>query len=176
MLAVPTVRAVADAVDAACQALHTTVATTCPDDATLLAQQLALLLRAAQRLVDAVSGARQGDAPAPVVPAAQAPAKPDAAPGPKNPRGTRAGRTARLLNELLPNIVIHASFFLPLRDLVALDATCQRFHPVGLTQKACLMRAGMWLQSADRARVERPTMGWPRWLMEVRFRGRLRRA
>ena len=71
--------------------------------------------------------------------------------------------------------MIHASFFLPLRDLGALDVTCQRFHPVGLTQKACLMRAGMWLRAVDWGRVERPALGWARWLAEVRFRGRLRR-
>ena len=46
---------------------------------------------------------------------------------------------------------------------------------VGLTQKACLMRAGMWLRAVDWGRVERPALGWARWLKEVRFRGRLRR-
>ena len=57
-------------------------------------------------------------------------------------------RITRLLNQLPPNVVTRATFFLTLRGLGALDTTCQRFHPVGLTQKACLMRAGMWLQAA----------------------------
>ena len=80
----------------------------------------------------------------------------------------------RPLNQLPPVAVVHATFFLTLRELSALDVTCQRFHPVGLTQKACMMRAGMWLRPAESARVERCAMSWPHWLGEVRYRGRLR--
>ena len=89
--------------------------------------------------------------------------------------GARPHREVRLLTEQPPNTVIHATFFLRVRGLGALDMTCQRFHPVGLTQKACLMRAGMWLPRAESARVERPAQCWPQWLDEVRFRGRQRR-
>ena len=69
--------------------------------------------------------------------------------------GARPHREVRLLTKLPPNTVVHATFFLSVRGLGALDVTCQRFHPVGLTQKACLMRAGMWLPQAESARVER---------------------
>ena len=82
----------------------------------------------------------------------------------------------RLLNELPPNVVTHATFFLTLRGLGALDVTCQRFHPVGLIQKACMLRAKMHLPRARWAAVARPALSWPRWLDEVRFRGVLRRS
>ena len=159
------VRAVLDAVSAACRALP---AATSSDEAPILAEQRGLLLHAGQRLVAAASAIR-GDAPpgsaaAPAVRAsaaggptatAQAVAREsENAANSKRPpsalaMAAHARRPVRLLHELPPNVVIHACFFLPLRNLGALDATCQLFHPVGLTQKTCLMRAGLWLRAAD---------------------------
>ena len=38
-----------------------------------------------------------------------------------------------------------------------------------------MLRANMYLPAAAWARVARPVMGWPQWVGEVRFRGRLQR-
>ena len=146
-------------------------------ESALLQRQRALLLRCATELAAAAT-AHAGAAPAEdgeeTAPGAAA-----AAPSAKRPRTaldltSHRRRTVRPLNQLPPVAVVHATFYLTLRELSALDATCQRFHPVGLTQKACMMRAGMWLRPVEWARVERPAMSWPRWLGEVRYRGRLR--
>ena len=59
------------------------------------------------------------------------------------------------------------------RNLSALDASWQRVHLAGLTQRARTMRAGMWRRPAEPALVERGAMSWARWLGVLRYRGRL---
>ena len=160
------VRALLDATASVCAALR---AAEGAEPTALLDQQRAVLLACGTRLVAA----------------AQAPGEPtadDADGSNKRPRAALAlaprapRRTARLLNELPFNLVVLTTFFLEVRALGVLDVTCQRFHPVGLTQKACLLRANMWLPPAAWARVGRSAMGWGRWLAKVRYRGRQRQG
>ena len=190
----PIVQRVLAAIDTACRALSRYAASASPDAVDLLATQHALLRRAGKRLIAALS-ASEGAALA-AVSASPSPqgvtvwgSRPPsfAQPPPPEPsdkrlrsalssttRPLRPRRTIRLLNELPADVAIHASLFLPLRTLGLLDITCQRYHPVGLTQKACMMRARMWpQQTAGGSRVGRPAC-WPRWLAERQLWGQRR--
>lgn len=79
-----------------------------------------------------------------------------------------------MLVELPADVVQHATLFLHVRMPGALDITCQRFHPIGLTQKACMLRANMCMLPSEWARVERGARSWPEWLDDVEFRGTMR--
>ena len=180
-----------DVMGAVCRQLPRAAAARGPPSS-LLAQQRALLRDQAARVLACAAAPAEGSAFAAAVEGggggggAPPPAKKQKTTAKQRKRARTAvaaavttlalyPRITRLLNQLPPNVVTHATFFLTLRGLGALDTTCQRFHPVGLTQKACLLRANMWLPRAGWAGVARPALSWPRWLDEVRFRGRQRR-
>ena len=81
------------------------------------------------------------------------------------------------LTELPPVALLRAASFLSIPELGTVDVLCQLFHPVGLTQKVCMAHAGRWLRDDEkRAKVARPTMGWPQWLDRVGFRRRQRES
>ena len=84
---------------------------------------------------------------------------------------TRYRLSFRLL-ELSQNTLIRTSDFLDNPSLGAIDATCQVFHPVGVTQKLCMQRAERALD--PELWPKREVMCWPEWADEVQFRARMR--
>ena len=77
------------------------------------------------------------------------------------------------LTELPAATVVRTLDFLTPRELSVVDAVCGVFHPVGLVQKVCLLRAGRALGGAGLARAARPAMSWPEWLDGAQYRARL---
>ena len=84
---------------------------------------------------------------------------------------TRYRLSFRLL-ELSQNTLIRTSDFLDNPSLSAIDATCQVFHPVGVTQKLCMQRAERALD--PELWPKRKVMCWPEWADEVQYRARMR--
>ena len=84
---------------------------------------------------------------------------------------TRYRLSFRLL-ELSQNTLIRTSDFLDNPSLGAIDATCQVFHPVGVTQKLCMQRAERALD--PELWPKRKVMCWPEWADEVQYRARMR--
>ena len=77
------------------------------------------------------------------------------------------------LGDLEQTLLVRTADFLDDQGLAAIDAVSQLFHPLGVVQKLCMVRAGRWLKAGRWVWVERPVMPWPQWLDGVRFRGRM---
>ena len=68
------------------------------------------------------------------------------------------------LGDLEQTLLVRTADFLDDQGLEAIDAVSQLFHPLGVVQKLCMVRAGRWLKAGRWMWVERPVMPWPQWL------------